>query len=82
MRLMVASSKVSAINQFMQKLLLSHWLALERILTNLKRNLVQELLSNLVTWHSKKQSFVALSSTEAEYRAMTQAMNEMLWLQS
>eukprot|EP00252_Welwitschia_mirabilis_P002409 TRINITY_DN1235_c0_g1_i6.p1 TRINITY_DN1235_c0_g1~~TRINITY_DN1235_c0_g1_i6.p1 ORF type:complete len:1428 (+),score=264.56 TRINITY_DN1235_c0_g1_i6:585-4868(+) len=35
---------------------------------------------NLVTWRSKKQSVVARSSAEAEYRAMAQGICELLWL--
>ncbi|KAK2981051.1 hypothetical protein RJ640_007654 [Escallonia rubra] len=35
---------------------------------------------NLVTWRSKKQSVVARSSAEAEYRAMAQGICEMMWL--
>jgi len=34
-----------------------------------------------VCWNSKKQATVALSSTEAEYMALTQAVKESLWLQ-
>nr|XP_016434951.1 PREDICTED: uncharacterized mitochondrial protein AtMg00810-like [Nicotiana tabacum] len=36
---------------------------------------------NLVTWRNKKQSIVARSSAEAEYRAMAQGVSELLWLQ-
>ena len=35
-----------------------------------------------VCWNSKKQNTVALSSTEAEYMALTQAVKESLWLQA
>ncbi|WJZ81633.1 hypothetical protein VitviT2T_001466 [Vitis vinifera] len=35
---------------------------------------------NLVTWRSKKQSVVACSSTEAEFRAMAQGICEGIWL--
>jgi hypothetical protein len=35
---------------------------------------------NLVTWRSKKQSVVARSSAEAEFRTMAQGVCEILWL--
>ena len=35
---------------------------------------------NLVTWKSKKQKVVALSSAEVEFRGMTKGLCELLWL--
>jgi hypothetical protein len=35
---------------------------------------------NLVTWRSKKQKVVALSSAKAEFRGMTKGLCELLWL--
>ncbi|XP_019251146.1 PREDICTED: uncharacterized protein LOC109230068 [Nicotiana attenuata] len=35
---------------------------------------------NLVTWRSKKQKVVALSSAEAEFRGMARGLCELLWL--
>uniref|UniRef100_A0AAV1U9F8 CCHC-type domain-containing protein n=1 Tax=Peronospora matthiolae TaxID=2874970 RepID=A0AAV1U9F8_9STRA len=35
-----------------------------------------------ISWRSKKQSTVALSSTEAEYMALTEAVQEAIWLKA
>ena len=35
---------------------------------------------NLVTWRSKKQKVMALSSAEAEFRGMAKGLCEILWL--
>ena len=35
---------------------------------------------NLVTWRSKKQKVVALSSVEAEFCGMAKGLCELLWL--
>ncbi|RVW65735.1 Retrovirus-related Pol polyprotein from transposon RE1 [Vitis vinifera] len=35
---------------------------------------------NLVTWRSKKQKVVALSSTEAKFRGMAKGVCELLWI--
>ena len=36
---------------------------------------------NLVTWKSKKQTVVARSSAEIEYRAMAHTSSELTWIQ-
>jgi len=42
---------------------------------------VFNLFGGAVSWMSKKQSIVALSTTEAEYMAATHASKEAVWLQ-
>jgi hypothetical protein len=37
---------------------------------------------NLVSWNSKKQQTVALSSAESEYMAVSEVMKELLWLRA
>jgi hypothetical protein len=37
---------------------------------------------NLVSWRSKKQPVVSKSTAEAEYRAMSQGLSEMLWVRN
>lgn len=37
---------------------------------------------NLVTWGSKKQPVVSHSTAEAEYRAMSQSLSELLWVKN
>lgn len=38
--------------------------------------------SNLLSWSSKKQPTVSRSSTEAEYKAVSNVATELLWIQS
>ena len=39
-----------------------------------------QLCGGLITWSCKRQATVALSSTEAEYMALTHATKEAIWL--
>lgn len=41
-----------------------------------------EILGGVVSWSSKKQNVIALSSTESEYVALCQASCEFLWLKN
>ena len=42
---------------------------------------VFSIFGGAVSWMSKRQSIVALSTTEAEYIAATHARKELVWLQ-
>jgi len=43
---------------------------------------VFQLANGPVSWRSKRQAIVALSSTEAEYIALTEATKEAIWMRS
>ncbi|RVX13764.1 Retrovirus-related Pol polyprotein from transposon TNT 1-94 [Vitis vinifera] len=68
---------VSVVSQFMNNPTEKHMTAVIRILRYLKmtpgKGYCSFVWGNLVTWRSKKQSVVARSSAEAEFRAMAQA---------
>ena len=40
------------------------------------------LLGGVISWQSKLQKYVALSTTEVEYIATTEVGKEMIWLKS
>jgi len=48
--------------------------------TSLYRNILFTLPGGAVSWRSKRQATVALSSCEAEYMAQKQATKEAIWL--
>lgn len=41
---------------------------------------IMQIGSSIISWKTQKQDTVALSSTEAEYRAMTEAVKELKWI--
>ncbi|RVX10210.1 Retrovirus-related Pol polyprotein from transposon RE2 [Vitis vinifera] len=68
-------------DQFLQSPCDSHWDAVIRILRYIKSTPGQGVLyENRGHTQSKKQDVVARSSAEAEYRAMTLATCELIWL--
>jgi hypothetical protein len=36
--------------------------------------------SNIVSWNARKQATVSRSSTEAEYKSLANATNEVMWV--
>ncbi|RVW83047.1 Retrovirus-related Pol polyprotein from transposon RE1 [Vitis vinifera] len=81
---------VSVVSQFMHSPTEKHMEVVYRILRYLKmtpgkglffrKTENRDIEGNLVTWRSKKQSVVARSSAEAEYRALAQGICEGIWI--
>eukprot|EP00253_Pinus_taeda_P005034 PITA_05034 len=65
---------VGVVSRYMNNPGKEHWMAVKWVLRYLKGG-------TAVNWVSKIQSVVALSTTEAEYVAATEASKEMIWLQ-
>eukprot|EP00253_Pinus_taeda_P034792 PITA_34792 len=66
---------VEVLSRFMSKPGKEHWTTVKQVFRYLRGT------SDYVCWMSKKQSVVALSSTEAKYMAATHASKEAVWLQ-
>ncbi|KAE8676976.1 Vesicle-associated protein 4-1 [Hibiscus syriacus] len=66
---------VGAVSRYMNNPDKIHWEAVKWILIYLRGG-------TAVSWVSQLQKIVALSTTEAEYVAVTEASKEMVWLQS
>eukprot|EP00253_Pinus_taeda_P002224 PITA_02224 len=74
------SFAVSYISRFMSAPKADHWIAAKLDDRKSTAGYVFSLGSGVVTWTSKKQQAVALSSTEAEYRGAIKASCETVWL--
>ncbi|XP_073133853.1 secreted RxLR effector protein 161-like [Henckelia pumila] len=72
------------VSRFMSKPSREHWQAVQWLLrylkgtTKLSYNI--QIGGNVVSWKSNLQSVVALSTTEAEYISLTEAVKEGLWI--
>ncbi|PKI68060.1 hypothetical protein CRG98_011656 [Punica granatum] len=71
---------VRAIQRFMSKPSKIHYAAAKRFLRRSTSGYLFCLGSKLISWSSRKQNIVALSSAEAEYAAATSAACEAVWL--
>eukprot|EP00253_Pinus_taeda_P022403 PITA_22403 len=75
---------VEVLSRFMSKPGKEHWTTVKRVFRlgwRSRSGYVFNLFGGSVSWMSKKQSVVALSTIEAEYMAATHASKEAVWLQ-
>eukprot|EP00253_Pinus_taeda_P034613 PITA_34613 len=71
---------VSLISRFMERPKETHWQAAKRILRKSTSGYVFHMGSGAISWASKKQPIVALSTAEAEYVAATATTCKAVWL--
>eukprot|EP00253_Pinus_taeda_P005804 PITA_05804 len=71
---------VSLISRFMERPKETHWQAAKRILRKSTSGYVFHMGSGAISWASKKQPVVSLSTAEAEYVAATAIACQAVWL--
>eukprot|EP00253_Pinus_taeda_P023395 PITA_23395 len=71
---------VSLISRFMERPKETHWQEAKRILRKSTSGYMFHMGSGAISWASKKQPVVALSTAEAEYVAATAAACQAVWL--
>ncbi|MCO5611995.1 hypothetical protein L7F22_066256 [Adiantum nelumboides] len=74
------SFAVNTLAQYMQVPKVSHWIAAKRVLRKSISDNAFFLGTEAISWSSKKQNTISLSSTETEYKALTTSACESIWL--
>ncbi|KAJ4704922.1 Retrovirus-related Pol polyprotein from transposon TNT 1-94 [Melia azedarach] len=74
------AQSVSVVSRFMGEPGKEHWQAVKRIFRYLKGTFDVGLIYEVVSWKATLQPTVTLSTTEAEYMALTEAAKEGIWL--
>eukprot|EP00253_Pinus_taeda_P023287 PITA_23287 len=72
---------VGVLSMFMSKPRKNNWTSVKRVFRRSTGGYVFNLFGGVVSWMSKRQSVVALSTTEVEYMVVTHAGKEEVWLQ-
>ncbi|GFT06412.1 retrovirus-related Pol polyprotein from transposon TNT 1-94 [Trichonephila clavipes] len=71
---------VGVLSQVLDKPQQIHWTMVKRILRRSTSGMMFKYNGGAIAWRSQQQSCIALSTTEAEFIAVSQAAKEAIWL--